>query len=114
MVKNEERKLKLPKVKYTEICGEVIDLWHDPKIQKLNAELAIDDNGAPLIVLQDWTGKGKDIVRLHIQDALRLKAVIDGLIFSFNFNIMDEDSYVKEKYDYINKKQQELLKKRSR
>lgn len=108
------KKQKDKKVTYTEIRGEVIDLWHDPKIKRLNSELAVDKNGAPLIVLQDWTDKGKDIVRLHIQDAIRLKSVIDGLIFAFNMDYAESDSLIREKYDYINKKQQELLNKRSR
>ena len=84
---------------YTEVCGEVIDLFHDKKIQKLNAELAVTNIGAPVIILQDWTdeGKSKDLITLHLKDAIRLKAVFDSLII---------DASIHEK-EYLN----ELMKK---
>jgi len=106
----------LKKKKYTEIMGEFMALHHDPKIGELNAELAVDEMGAPLIILQDWTqeGKSKDLVRLHILDAIRLKAVIDGLIYNFHREYAESDSLLKEKYDELNKRYEQQLKEQGK
>jgi hypothetical protein len=68
--------------KYTEICGETMELHQDEKISLLNVELAVTKIGAPVIVLQDWTEKEKrkDLVVLHLKDAIKLKSVIDDLV----------------------------------
>lgn len=107
---------KMRPKKYTEVCGEVVELWHDSKIKALNAELVVDEMGAPLIILQDWTqeNKSKDLVRLHIKDAIRLKAVFDSLIHDFHREYADSDSLIYEKYEELKKREDELLKIRSR
>ena len=78
----------------TNICGEVIDLFHDKKITKLNAQLAVTKEGAPVIVLEDWSKKDKSrhLVTLHVKDALRLKAVFDCLVV----DMVDHAEYIKE------------------
>ena len=88
-------------MKYKEVCGEVIELHHDDKIDKLNAELAVDEIGTPVIILQDWTkeGKSKDLVVLHVKDAMRLKAVFDSLLI--DANLLNAD-YLKELMDKDN------------
>jgi len=68
-------------MKYNEICGEVMDLFFDKDIKQLNTELAVLDSGAPVIVLQDWTDdKSKDLVVLHLKEAVHLKRAIDNLV----------------------------------
>ena len=65
----------------TEICGEVIDIVFDDKVEKLNSELAISKEGAPLIILQDWTNdRSKTLLKLHLKEAIELKAVFEKLI----------------------------------
>jgi len=89
-------------MKYKEICGEVIDLFHDKKIDKLNAELAVTELGAPVIVLQDWTKEeeSEDLVMLHLKDAMRLKAVFDSLIIDATLH---NKEYVQELIDEAEK-----------
>lgn len=75
--------------KFNDVCGHVIDLHHDDKINKLNFELVrmtdkyenFDDDHNYLIKIQDWTKKGKTLVTLHLKDAIRIKSVIDSLIY---------------------------------
>ena len=64
-----------------ELCGETKELMYDKKIKLLNLELAIDEIGSPIIIFQDWTEKekSKDLFRLHIKEAIELKAIIENL-----------------------------------
>lgn len=75
------------------ICGEVIDIMYDKKVKKLNLQLAKNETGAPVIILQDWTKKdeSKDLVVLHLKEAIRLKAVIDNLVIDFITDFPKED-----------------------
>lgn len=78
-----------------DICGEVIDLFQDKKINKLNFELAVLNNGTPVIILQDWTkeNKSRDLVTLHLKEAVQLKAVIENLLLDatlFNKEYVEE------------------------
>jgi poly(3-hydroxyalkanoate) synthetase len=54
----------------------------DKRIKELNLELAKDSVGTPLIIIQDWTNE-KDIVRLHIKEAIELKSMIDRLVLDW-------------------------------
>jgi hypothetical protein len=73
--------------KEEDICGEVIDIHHDKKVQKLNSQLVhvggdvTNGDGYYAIDISDWTKESKHLVRLHILDAISLKAVIDKLVF---------------------------------
>ncbi len=71
-----------------DICGEVIDLHHDSKITKLNVQLVHEGGdvkngeGCHLIRLENWSKETpKILVTPHIKDAIRLKSVIDGLVY---------------------------------
>lgn len=76
-----------------EICGEVIVNHFDKKIKALNLELVkvIDkfNNFHYQIHFQDWTPvgksktkvKGTNLVKLHLKDAIKLKSIIDSLIW---------------------------------
>jgi len=75
--------------KITEICGEVLNINYDDKIKIINAELAQDSIGTNLIILQDWTKKSKNIITLHIKEAIELKGVIDRLIYD-SFDLKGE------------------------
>lgn len=71
------------------VSGQVLDLFHDDKIKKLNVQLVhvggnvANGDGYHAIDLEDWTGKdtSKKLVRLHIKDAIALKAAIDTAVY---------------------------------
>ena len=79
-------------MKEENLVGECIDIYHDKKIDKLNAELVHvggdvkNGEGYYAIDLSNWTGNGKHLVRLHILDAIELKAVIDKLVYEASIN----------------------------
>jgi len=68
--------------KVQKICGTEMELMYG-KVKKLNLELAKDELGCPAIIFQDWTGKSKDLFRLHLKEANELKSVIDNLILDY-------------------------------
>ena len=71
--------------KEIEICGEYKELFFDKNLRILNLELAKDSIGSPIIIFQDWTkkNKSKDLFRVHIQEAIEIKAMIDKLIVNY-------------------------------
>jgi len=85
MAKEKKKKSANKPLKISAICGEVKQLCYDKKVDKLNLELAIDGIGCPVIIFEDWTkkNKSKELFRLHIKEAIELKAVIDNLIFDY-------------------------------
>jgi len=77
-----------------EICGEVMEENpFDKKVKVLNLELVKvidkDKNFHYQIHFQDWTPisrsktkvKGTNLVRLHLKDAVKLKSIIDNLVW---------------------------------
>lgn len=96
----------MEKKKYHIICGQVIDLMYDEKIKKLNFELAKDKNGAPIIILQDWTkvNASKDLVKLHIKEAVEIKAVIDNIIIDYYEELVCKDSVFNDDRGKITKR----------
>lgn len=71
--------------KFKGIGGEVSDILFDNKIKKLDLELGTDRIGTPLIQFRDCTNKSRDktLFTLHIKEAIKLKAVIDKLVFDY-------------------------------
>ena len=67
-------------MKKEDICGEVIDIVTDSKIKQLNLEL-IRDGERFIIEFSDWTNKGKRLFRVNISEVIKLKSVIDGLVW---------------------------------
>ena len=49
------------------------------------------------IKLQDWTNKhtSRDLVILHIKEAIELKSIIDNLVFDFLVNIQENKEELK-------------------
>lgn len=74
------------------VCGEEIDILWDKKVNKLNLELHITKDGCPQIKFQDWTkeGESKDILTIHLREAIKLKSIIDGLVLDYNEERIDE------------------------
>lgn len=73
------------KTRIVEISGEAIDIHYDKKINKLNIELAMSSLGGPIIIFQDYSnvGKSRDILTLHLKEAIALKSIIDNLVVDF-------------------------------
>ena len=72
------------KEKIKRISGEVKDILYDKKITKLNLQLAKDELGTTIIVFENWTiNKSKELFRLHIKEAIKLKAMIDNAIVDY-------------------------------
>ena len=66
--------------KESDLCGEELNISSDSKVKQLNLEL-IWDGERFIIEFSDWTNKGKKLFRLDVQEAIKLKSVIDGLIW---------------------------------
>ena len=71
-------------MKEKSICGHIDSINYDRKIDKLNFELVRDVMGIPMIVFHDWSKKrGREILRLHIKEAIQLKAIIDCFVIDY-------------------------------
>ena len=73
------------------VCGESKSIAYDNRISMLNVELIIDKQGSPCIELQDWTKheRSRKLVRLHIHEAIELKAIIDKLLMDYHDDRLD-------------------------
>ena len=78
--------------KEIEICGEYKELFYDKKVKILNLELAKDSIGSPIIIFQDWTkkNKSKELFRVHIKEAIEIKAIIDNLIIDYYEELLEK------------------------
>lgn len=62
------------------------EVLYDEEISKLNVQLVKGRIGEPLIILEDWSKKkSKLLLKLHIKEAIELKAIIDSLVFDYLF-----------------------------
>ena len=77
--------------KEIEICGEYKELVYDKKVKILNLELAKDSISSPIIIFQDWTkkNKSKELFRVHIKEAVEIKAMIDNLIIDYYEELLE-------------------------
>jgi hypothetical protein len=67
-----------------EISGNSKEILYDKNVQVLNLELCKDKIGTPIIKLQDWSGEdSKDLLTLHINEAIELKSMIDVLVLEW-------------------------------
>ena len=102
-IHNEVNKMKQEE----QIMGEEFDIDFDENIKKLNFELVKvklnkdDEEGHYEIHIQDWTNdKAKTLVKLHMQDCFRIKAIIDGLAYDAQEDYLET---ILEKIQRLNK-----------
>lgn len=62
--------------------GEFLEIHYDDKVKELDFDLARDSIGSPLIVVSD-VSSGKVLLRLHIKEALEVKAIFDKLVLDY-------------------------------
>lgn len=75
-------------MKTEEICGIEKEINYDDKIERLNFELKKvylkdDKEGFYAIDVENWKINGgcKLLFRMHIQEAIELKSIVDSLVF---------------------------------
>jgi len=87
MAKKKEKEMRL--------MGIETDVMYDPKIDKLNLELAVTASRCPLIYFENKDGT-KVFFRMHLREAIELKSVIDNLVLDYNEFLVEEVQYGKE------------------
>ena len=70
------------KKQFKSLCGEVMTIYYDDKIKEMNLQLVNHPTKGMNIQIMDWTGdKDEVLVNLHIKEAIKLKSIIDCLVY---------------------------------
>lgn len=88
MAMKNKRKSKRPKPdKLTYLMGIRKEILYDHRYKEINLELSEDKIGSPIVVIE---GNGKELMRLHLYEAMALKSDIDNLAHSYLWAHMDK------------------------
>ena len=73
------------------IGGYEREILYDKKNDNLDIELAYDKIDCPVLIFNVGKGdKAKEVFRLHIKEAIELKAIIDCLVADFHEEELDQ------------------------